>query len=78
MKTAKIFKNGQSQAVRLPKEFRLDGKEVFVKRMGTAVMLIPKKNSWDTLFASLNMFTDDFLLERNQPTKQQKRDNLFE
>ena len=41
MKTAKLFQNGQSQAVRLPKEFRFEGEEVFIKKSGSAVVLIP-------------------------------------
>jgi antitoxin VapB len=49
MKTAKLLKNGESQAVRLPKEFRFPGKEVFNKRIGSAVVLLPKARSWDTL-----------------------------
>jgi antitoxin VapB len=77
MKTAKIFRNGQSQAVRLPQEFRLEGKEVFVKRMGNAVVLIPKKHSWDPLIESLSLFSEDFMTERTQPQDQQKRPRLF-
>ena len=42
MKTAKLFKNGESQAVRLPKEFRFAGEEVFIKRVGSAVVLFSK------------------------------------
>ncbi len=78
MKTAKLFRNGQSQAVRLPQEFRFEGTEVFVKRMGNAVVLLPKKNSMDLLIESLSLFSDDFMLIRDQPLEQQKRDNLFE
>jgi antitoxin VapB len=76
MKTAKVFKNGQSQAVRLPREFRIEGTEVYVKRSGNAVILIPMKNSWDSLTQSLDKFSDDFMVERVQPT--QKREGLFE
>jgi antitoxin VapB len=76
MKTAKLFKNGQSQAVRLPKEFRFQGKSmVFVKRVGNAIVLIPVNGSWQPLFDSLGQFTDDFMSERRQP-KQQKRERL--
>ncbi len=78
MKTAKIFRNGQSQAVRLPKEFRLEGEEVFIKHMGNAVILIPKKNSWDSLINSLPLFSSDFMQERDQPKEQQQRPNIFE
>ena len=77
MKTAKIFKNGQSQAVRIPKEFRFKGNEVMVKKIGNAVVLLPKESSWDNLFNSLNKFSDDFMEDRNQPTAQQERKELF-
>jgi len=72
MKTAKLFKNGESQAVRLPKEFRFTGEEVFIKRMGTAVVLLPKSKSWDTLLASLSKFSADFMEEREQPPEQER------
>jgi antitoxin VapB len=77
MKTAKLFKNGQSQAVRLPKEFRMSGNEVYIKKQGEAIILLPKENSWAPLFSSLNHFTKDFKIERNQPGEDQKREPLF-
>lgn len=67
MKTAKVFQNGQSQAVRLPKEFRFDDDEVFIKKAGNVVQLIPRTESWNTLFASLKKFSRDFMAERVQP-----------
>ena len=67
MQTAKIFKNGQSQAVRLPKEFRFEGAEVYIKRVGNSVMLTPKENSWKELLANLGTVSDDFMSEREQP-----------
>lgn len=70
MRTAKIFQNGQSQAVRLPKEFRFKDDEVFVKKIGNVIALIPKSNSWDSLIDSLKKFSDDFMTERNQPKAQ--------
>lgn len=72
MKSAKLFKNGESQAVRLPKEFRFAGDEVFIKRMGDAVVLLPKTKSWDTLIASLSRFSPDFMSEREQPPQQER------
>jgi antitoxin VapB len=75
MKTAKIFRNGQSQAVRLPKEFRFEDDFVYIKKSGNAVILLPAKNSWDSLVASLNEFSDDFMTERRQP-KAQRREKL--
>jgi antitoxin VapB len=77
MKTAKLFKNGQSQAVRLPKEFRMAGTEVYIKKQGEAIVLIPKENSWKPLFDSLNHFEKDFKLERNQPETNQERERMF-
>ena len=77
MKVAKLFKNGQSQAVRLPKEFRFEGTQVFVKRVGNAVLLLPEQHSWQGLFDSLDMFSDDFMVVREQP-EQQEREEMFE
>jgi antitoxin VapB len=76
METAKLFMNGRSQAVRLPKEYRFDGDEVFIKRVGKAVLLIPHHDSWQTLFDSLDQFSDDFMASRDQP-EQQAREDLF-
>ena len=77
MQTAKLFKNGQSQAVRLPKEFRMAGKEVYIKKQGEAIVLWPKEKSWAPLFESLNHFEKDFRIERNQPEENQKREPMF-
>jgi antitoxin VapB len=66
METAKLFTNGRSQAVRLPKEFRFDGDEVFIKRVGDAVVLLPR-HGWGTLFAALDAFEPGFTIDRNQP-----------
>jgi antitoxin VapB len=76
MDTAKIFTNGKSQAVRLPKEFRFEGKEVFIKRVGNTVVLIPKsQNTLETWFLTLKNFSEDFMEERVQPP-QQIRENF--
>jgi antitoxin VapB len=77
MKTAKLFQNGHSQAVRLPKEFRFEGSEVYVKKVGNAVVLLPHNDPWRTLFESLGKFSDDFMQERSQP-EVQTREDLFE
>ena len=73
MKTAKLFRNGQSQAVRLPKEFRFKDDHVLIKKSGNVVVLIPAKGSWDVLVNSLDKFSPDFMEERKQP-KIQKRE----
>ena len=61
MKTAKIFKSGNSQAVRIPKEFRVEGDEVDIERSGDALTLRPRKRSWASLRKSLGKFTEDFM-----------------
>lgn len=60
METAKVFENGRSQAVRLPKKFRFAGDEVVVQRLGKAVLLVPKEDAWQTFMNGINSFTDDF------------------
>lgn len=71
METAKLFQNGQSQAVRLPKKYRFEGDKVIIKQVGNAVVLLPCKDSWETLFESLEQFSDDFMQgERQQPESQ--------
>ncbi len=77
MKTAKLFQNGQSQAVRLPKEYRFSGEQVFIKQVGNAVVLLPYHAPWQSLIDSLDAFSDDFLAERQQPAAQE-REPLFE
>jgi antitoxin VapB len=75
---AKLFKNGQSQAVRLPKEFRFENQEeLFIKKVEDGVMLLPKhdKSVWEHMFERLDEFSDDFMQERAQP--EQVRENLF-
>ncbi|PIW20540.1 MAG: AbrB/MazE/SpoVT family DNA-binding domain-containing protein [Anaerolineae bacterium CG17_big_fil_post_rev_8_21_14_2_50_57_27] len=67
MKTAKLFQNGKSQAVRLPKEFHFGNDRVYIKRVGDAVVLLPYQTPWKTLLDSLSLFSTDFMNERNQP-----------
>jgi antitoxin VapB len=66
MNTARIFKSGNSQAVRLPKGFQIEGAEVYIKRIGRSVLLIPKDDPWASLTGSLDKFSEDFLEERAQ------------
>ncbi|MDR3361644.1 MAG: type II toxin-antitoxin system VapB family antitoxin [Desulfovibrio sp.] len=65
MQQAKLFQNGQSQAVRLPKDFRFEGESVAIKRVGKAVVLLPYSEPWDTLLDSLSLFSSDFMDERS-------------
>ena len=75
MLTAKLFENGRSQAVRLPKECRFDGDEVMINKIGDVVFLIPKDNKWAGLLSSLDLFSDDFMKDgREQPIVQSREE----
>lgn len=74
--TAKIFQNGASQAVRLPREFRFEGDEVCVKRIGAAVLLYPKDAAWDLMAQAIADFDDDVLADRAQPRSPDVREPL--
>jgi antitoxin VapB len=67
MQTAKLFPNGSSQAVRLPKEFRFEGDRVYIKRVGDGVLLLPYAAPWQTLLDSLDQFTPDFVTQETEP-----------
>lgn len=73
MQTAKLFKSGRSQAVRLPRAFRLEGTEVAVKHVGTSVLLIPLQAGWELLEESLEDFEPGTRIERNQPRSQERK-----
>ncbi len=72
METAKLFMSGNSQAVRLPKQFRFAGNEVAIKRVGNAVILLPKDDPWQVLFDALAGFPADLHLERDQPSVEER------
>ena len=74
METAKVFWNGRSQAVRLPKEFRFEGSEVLIQRVGNGVLLMPCQDPWNALEESLDRFSDAFMVSRNQPEQQVRED----
>jgi antitoxin VapB len=75
METAKVFMNGRSEAVRLPKNCRFDSREVYIKKIGDMVLLVPKNKSWDVFLSGLNGFSDDFMDVRPNETPQ-KRNGL--
>jgi antitoxin VapB len=76
MHTAKLFQNGSSQAVRLPKAFRLPGTEVKISRKGDAIILEPIETNWDNWFAALDQFSDDFMEQGREQPEMQERDSL--
>lgn len=76
METAKVFENGRSQAVRLPKKFRFNEDEVVVQQLGDAVLLVPKGSLWKIFTDGLNGFTDDIFQDGRNQGIQEKRENL--
>jgi len=76
MNTAKVFATGRSQAVRLPKEFRFKEGEVGINKIGDLVVLFPRKKGWDVLAKALDAFTEDFMEDRKQPKRPERRKAL--
>jgi antitoxin VapB len=76
MDTAKLFSNGRSQAVRLPKEYRFDTDDVIVAKLDGMVVLYPRKAGWSLLGRAIGKFSDDFMSARTQPKKTEKRKSL--
>jgi antitoxin VapB len=75
MQKAVVTTQGAFQSVHLPEGFHVKGKEVFIKRLGKTVLLIPEDaNPWDLMEESLLHFTDDFMQERAQPASQQREE----
>jgi antitoxin VapB len=73
MKTAEVTTNGLMQSISLPQEYQVDGNQVLVKRVGRALLLIPKDvDPWQMFTQSLLEFTDDFMEERLQPMRQER------
>jgi antitoxin VapB len=60
MKTAKVFKSGNSQAVRLPKEFQIDAKEVEITKENGTLVLRPVAKTWETYLKRGRRFTEDY------------------
>ncbi len=76
MMTAKVFENGRSQAVRLPKECRFNTDEVAVNRIGDIVLLMPKTNKWSSFMQAIDMFSDDFMQDGRDGSLEQEREAL--
>jgi antitoxin VapB len=76
MQSAKLFQNGRSQAVRLPKEFQFSGDEVFIQRHGDAVILIPHEKAWEVFMEGLTGFSNDFMKDGRDQGKDQERESL--
>jgi len=78
MQTAKLFWSGRSQAVRLPKDFRFQGKEVQIRRRGNSVILEPIPDDWAWLDVLSGKLDDDFVEAANEQPEPQERPALDE
>lgn len=76
METAKVFENGRSQAVRLPKKFRFNVDEVVVQQLGEAILLVPKEALWQTFLEGLEGFTSDIFESGRDQGGRQERETL--
>jgi antitoxin VapB len=73
MLSSKVFTSGNSQAIRLPKEYQVKEKELYIKKIGSTIILFPKKDPWAAFERSLTEFTDDFMIDgRCQPPVQER------
>jgi antitoxin VapB len=73
MQTTKVFKSGNSQAVRIPKEYQVDDTELVINKVGNTLILFPQHDPWELFKKSLTGFSDDFFAEgRNQPAAQER------
>ncbi len=76
-KTTKVFRSGNSQAVRIPKEFAFESDEVEIRRQGETLVISPRARSWSLLLESLDKFTDDFMTVRPKQPPMDKRNKAF-
>lgn len=76
MQSAKIFQNGRSQAVRIPKEFQFMDQEVFIQKHGDAIILVPHDKAWEVFLDGLNTFSDDFFVEGRDQGQDQDREQM--
>ena len=73
IQTTRTFKNGNSQAVRLPKEFAVPDGELFIRKISGVILLIPQNDPWSLFEESLSGFSNDFMInDRNQPEMQKR------
>jgi len=76
MQTARLFLNGRSQAVRLPKEYQFNGENVYIQRVGDAVILFPVDKEWEVFMHGLNNFSNDFMSEGRLQDMDKNREEI--
>jgi antitoxin VapB len=76
MHTVKVFKSGNSQAIRIPKEYSVNESELYIQKIGNAIILTSKHDPWSSFKNSLNKFSDDIFEEGRSQPKHQVREKL--
>lgn len=76
MMTAKVFENGRSQAVRLPKEYRFNTNEVVINKIGDMVIMFPQTDRWQSFIRAIDLFSDDFMCDGRGEQTLQERESL--
>ncbi len=74
--TVKIKKKSGAQTIQIPAAFKIEDDKVYLKKVGNTIYVIPFHNPWESLIQSTELFTNDFLDERDQPEIQER--DLFE
>ena len=75
MHTVKVFKSGNSQAVRIPKEFSVKDSELYIQKVGNSIILTSKHDPWQTFRNSLDKFSNDLFSDgRDQPENQEREE----
>ncbi|MDR1485575.1 MAG: type II toxin-antitoxin system VapB family antitoxin [Planctomycetaceae bacterium] len=76
MKTVRLLTNGKSQTVRLPKDYQFKGDNVYIQKIGEAVILFPVDKEWEIFLHGLNNFSDDYFAEGRDQEIDQEREEL--
>ena len=76
MQTVKVFRSGNSQAVRIPKEFAIDDSELFIHKVGNSIILTSKDDIWTSFRNSIDEFTDDLFIDGREQPESQERESL--
>lgn len=74
MQTAKVFESGRSQAIRLPKQFRVNTAEVYLKKTADGFLVIPR-DPWEVFLEGVQELSDGFMAEGRRQPETQKRNS---
>ena len=72
----RVFQSGNSQAIRLPREFRLDEGEVFIRKEGNTIVITPRPKTWDGFLQGCESLSEDFSTEGEALPSDTERDSL--